>query len=177
MKKFFILCLMAIMACSCVTTKTFTETYYGKVTTFTPQGDTLQTWNNALIEKKNTHINTMYGTITQTTESAFKYFGLNFIDQNTGKGVIIHVDIPYIIEYQTNVEVDNVTAKQNDETAKRVKEIEKQYHNYQEQIAENKKDMKKLDKKSSEYQVKEEQNRMLSIKMTELEEEYSKLTD
>lgn len=177
MKKFIVFFLMAIIVCSCGSIKTTTETYYGRVTTFTPQGDTLQTWDNALIEEKTTMVSTMYGT-TSTSESAFKAFGLNFIDRNTGDGVIVHKNIPYIIEYKTDVTTNDSVNTNNiaDETLIKANELETKHSNCRFQIAENKKAIKNLDKKSDEYRIKKEQNDKLRGKMRELENEYLKLT-
>ena len=179
MKKFIVFLLMAIMVCSCSVTKTITETYYGRVTTFTPQGDTLQTWDNALIEEKTKEVSTMYGTTTTSVgTSPFRYFGLNFIDRNTGNGVIVHSGIPYIIEYKTDVTTNDSVNTNNiaDETLIKANELETKHSNCRFQIAENKKAMKKLDKKSDEYRIKKEQNDKLRGKMRELENEYLKLT-
>lgn len=178
MKKFIVFCLMAFMVCSCAVTNTITETYYGCVTTFTPQGDTLKVWNNALIEEETKEVSTMYGTTSYQSTSAFKYFGLNFIDLNTGKGVVIHSGIPYIIEYNTDITIssDKSNTPVKSETDIRAEELETKHKIYQKQIEENKKELKKLDRNSAEYVIKKEQNDKLKAEMNKLEREYVSLT-
>lgn len=87
MKKLFILAIAICSICSCATYSTIN--CYGNVTTFTPQGDTLKTWNNVLIQKS---------VGEYTTANAVKEYGLNFTD-STGTGIVIG-NIPYIIEYK-----------------------------------------------------------------------------
>jgi hypothetical protein len=89
MKKLFILAIAICSLCSCAIT---THSFYGNVTTFTPQGDTLKVYENVLVQE---HIN---GYIT---DNAFKSFGLNFTD-STGTGIVIG-NIPYLIEYKVEV--------------------------------------------------------------------------
>ena len=172
MKKFFILCLMAFVMCSCGTIQTYTEKCYGSVTTFTPQGEVLQTWDNVLIEETTTKYNTMYGTTSVSKTSPFKSFGLNFIDMNTGKGVIVHSAIPYIIEYNT----ETSSSTKAEEIKEDVSSLETKYHNLQSQISVNKKEMRKLSKDSAEYQIKKEQNELLRGQMNEIEKKYLELT-
>ena len=93
MKKFLFLTIALCSLCSCGIT---THSFYGNVTTFTPQGDTLKVYDNVLIQE---HIN---GCVT---ENAFKNFGLNFID-STGKGIIIGNAVPYIVEYKVEVKTE-----------------------------------------------------------------------
>lgn len=178
MKKFIVFCLMAFMVCSCSVTKTLTETYYGRVTTFTPQGDTLKVWNNALIEEKTKEVSTLYGTTSYKSETAFKNFGLNFIDRDTGKGVAVHMSIPFIIEYNTDIAInDNKQSNSvKNDTDIKAKELELKHKTYQKQIDENKKEMKKLDRNSAEYAIKKEQNDKLKTEMKKLEKEYVSLT-
>lgn len=177
MRKFIILCLMAFIVCSCYSTKTFVETYYGSITTFTPQGDTLKRWDNAFIEEETTTIenSSMYGVSSYRakTNTAFKYFGLNFIDLDTGKGVIVHNSIPFIIEYNTSVEEKGVYTSTEEKIAE---DIKIKYHNYQSQIETNKKSMRKLSKDSEEYKIKKEQNDALKGAMKDLDEQYRELT-
>ena len=93
MKKLFILVITLCSLCSCAIT---THSFYGNVTTFTPQGDTLKVWENVLVQE---HIN---GYIT---DNAFKAFGLNFID-STGRGIIISNAVPYIVDYKVEVKTE-----------------------------------------------------------------------
>ena len=174
MKRFFILCLMVFAMCSCGTIQTYTEKCYGRVTTFTPQGEVLQTWNNALIEETITEYNTMYGTTSVSKTSAFKNYGLNFIDMNTGKGVILHTSIPYIIEY--NTEQKTTSSAKTEKITEDVSSLETKYHNLQNQISVNKKEMRKLSKDSAEYKIKKEQNEALRGQMNEIEKKYLELT-
>lgn len=188
MRKFIILCLMAFMVCSCYSTKTFVETYYGSVTAFTPQGDTLKRWDNAFIQEETTEIqtSTIYGTTsyqsTKVTSNAFKSFGLNFTDLDTGKGVIVHNSIPFIIEYNTSVEEKTMTEKgiyistEEEINQKTAEEIKTKYRNYQNQIDTNKKSMRKLSKDSDEYKIKKEQNDAMRGAMKDLDEQYRELT-
>lgn len=186
MRKFIILCLMAFMVCSCYSTKTFVETCYGSVTAFTPQGDTLKRWDNAFIQEETTTIETssMYGSSSYQakTNTAFKSFGLNFTDLDTGKGVIVHNSIPFIIEYNTSVEEKTMTEKgiyistEEEINQKTAEEIKTKYRNYQNQIDTNKKSMRKLSKDSDEYKIKKEQNDAMRGAMKDLDEQYRELT-
>lgn len=175
MKKFFILCLMAFVMCSCGTIQTYTETYYGSVTTFTPQGEVLQTWDNVVIKEKTTEYNSLYGTTSVTETSAFKNFGLNFIDMNTGKGVIIHPTIPYIVEYNTEIERPN-TKTDKDIKRHNAEQLEEKHRNLRKQIDTNKQEMKSLERDSAEYQNKKEQINVLREEMRGIEQEYISLT-
>lgn len=89
MKKLFIL---AIALCSLYSCAITTQSFYGNVTTFTPQGDTLKVYKNVLVQE---YIN------GYNTTNAFKNYGLNFAD-STGKGIVIGHAVPYIIEYDVN---------------------------------------------------------------------------
>ena len=174
MKKFFILCFTAFVMCSCGTIQTYTAKYYGSVTTFTPQGEVLQTWDNVLIDETTTEYNTLYGTTSVSKTSAFKKFGLNFIDMNTGKGVVVHTSIPYIIEY--NTELETTSSTQTEEIKDDASSLEIKYHNLQSQISANKKEMRKFSKDSAEYKIKKEQNEALRNQMNEIEKKYIELT-
>ena len=179
MKKFFVLCLMAFVMCSCGSITTITETYYGKVTTFTPQGEILNTWDNAVIKEETTEVNSMYGTTSQTNSNVIKAFGLNFFDEDTGKFVIISNTIPYIIEYDvtTSVENDNINnSPKKTEFDLKKDELELKHRKCSEELNENKKIMRTLDKKSEEYLLKKEQNNNLRKQMKELENAYIELT-
>ena len=180
MRKFIILCLMAFIVCSCYSTKTFVETYYGSITTFTPQGDTLKRWDNAFIEEETTTIETssIYGSSSYktSTNTAFKYFGLNFTDLDTGKGVVVHSGIPYIIEYNTSVEGKAKISTEEKVRQKTAESIRIKYHNYQNQIDTNKKSMRKLSRDSDEYKIKKEQNDAMRGAMKDLDEQYRELT-
>lgn len=117
----------------------------------------------------------MYGVSSYRakTNTAFKYFGLNFIDLDTGKGVIVHNSIPFIIEYNTSVEEKGVYTSTEEKIAE---DIKIKYHNYQSQIETNKKSMRKLSKDSEEYKIKKEQNDALKGAMKDLDEQYRELT-
>jgi hypothetical protein len=93
MKKLFILTIALCILCSCAI-----QSYYGNVTTFTSQGDTLQVWNNVLIQKS----------VGGYTTNAFKKFGVNFID-STGRGIVIGHAVPFIIDYDTKAKVDTLS--------------------------------------------------------------------
>lgn len=168
MKRFIIVCLMAFLVCSCYTTKTYTSTCYGTVTAYTPQGEILKQWDNATIEEKSTVVYNGTSTTIVQGSTPFKSYGLNFIDNSTGKGVIIHSDIPYIIEYSTDVEVLNM----KEANQKVCDELLVQYRKYSMQVNSNKKEMKDLDKKSPEYKIKKEQNEKLSATMEEIRQQY-----
>jgi hypothetical protein len=93
MKKLFILAIAICSLCSCAI-----QSYYGNITTFTPQGDTLQVWNNVLIQRS----------VGRYTTNAFKDFGVNFID-STGRGIVIGHAVPFIIDYDTKEKVDTLS--------------------------------------------------------------------
>lgn len=99
MKNLLILCL-AICFTSCVSTSITNWKMEGDVTAFNQDGTVLRTWNNVVIESGTSSALTG----TQVTSTSTKSFGLNFIDPETGKGVIIGNAVPYIIEYNTHKE-------------------------------------------------------------------------
>lgn len=78
---------MAFLVCSCYMTKTYTSTCYGTVTAYTPQGEILKQWDNATIEEKSTVVYNGTSSTTVQGSTPFKSYGLNFIDNSTGKGV------------------------------------------------------------------------------------------
>lgn len=99
MKNLLIFCL-AICFTSCVSTSITNWEMVGDITAFNQDGTILRTWNNVTLE---TGTASEYAGM-QITNSSTKAFGLNFIDPETGKGVIIGNSVPYIIEYSTHNE-------------------------------------------------------------------------
>ena len=92
MRDIFIFC-FAICFTSCVSITNWKME--GDITAFNQDGTVLRKWNNVILESGTS--SELSG--RQIVSSSTKYFGLNFIDPKTGKGVIIGNAVPYIIEY------------------------------------------------------------------------------
>ena len=83
---------------SCVSTTTTTvTTQVADVVAYNANGTVLKEWNDVTISSKTTN------TISTSTESAFKSFGLNFYDKANDKYVILSNAVPWIAEYSTSV--------------------------------------------------------------------------
>ena len=172
MKKIVIFIFIAVMLCSCGVSNTITKSYYGKVTTFTPQGDTLNIWDNACIEETTVVVNNLYGVTSVSSVSSFKSFGLNFIDLNTNKGIVIHSGIPYVIEYNTDVIV-NENKNEIDNNGDAIKE---KYINLQREYKNKKKELKNYNKNSDVYYSKKKELEILKKEIGRLGGEYFELT-
>ena len=77
----------------------FTTTMVGDVTTYTPNGEILQKWDQVILQET---VSYGYGLLGgYTTINAFKTFGINFYDGKSGKYIFVGNSVPCIIEYRT----------------------------------------------------------------------------
>lgn len=96
-KRFFAMAAIAIMLSSC----SYTTTHIGSITTFNDDGSVLRKWDKVCLhEQTNNH----------TIGSAFKTYGVNFYDLESGRFIVIGNSVPYIVEY------DITKRKSNDDT-------------------------------------------------------------
>ena len=85
-KRYFAMAVAAIMFSSC----SYTTTNIGSITTYNADGSILKKWDKVCLrEQVNKH----------TKGNAFKSYGLNFYDIESGQFVVIGNSVPYIVEY------------------------------------------------------------------------------
>ena len=97
-KRYFSMAIAALIMSSC----SYTTTHIGSITTFNPDGSVLKKWDKVCIhEEVNNHI----------IGNAFKSYGINFYDIESGRFIVIGNSMPYIIEYdiikQNSSDADN----------------------------------------------------------------------
>ena len=94
-KRYFAMAVAAIMFSSC----SYTTSHIGSITTYNADGSVLKKWDKVCIhEQYNNH----------TTGDAFKPYGVNFYDIESGRFIVIGNSVPFIVEY------DIVTRNAND---------------------------------------------------------------
>lgn len=85
-KRYFAMAVAAIMFSSC----SYTTTHIGSITTYNTDGSVLKKWDKVCIhEQHNNH----------TTGYAFKPYGVNFYDIESGRFIVIGNSVPFIVEY------------------------------------------------------------------------------
>ncbi|MBO7281796.1 MAG: hypothetical protein J6U73_00145 [Alistipes sp.] len=85
-KRYFAMAVAAIMFSSC----SYTTTHIGSITTYNADGSVLKKWDKVCIhEQYNNH----------TTGDAFKPYGVNFYDIESGRFIVIGNSVPFIVEY------------------------------------------------------------------------------
>lgn len=103
MKKLFPLGITLLYMSSCISP--YHQTV-GDVIAFNADGSILNSWNSVILEEYS--MDAMGR--KSATKNIYRTYGLNFIDPQTGKGIILGNAVPYIIEYQTENHVsDNST--------------------------------------------------------------------
>ena len=138
--------------------------YIGTITVLDNDGNAVKRWNNITLK---TEVN------GYTSMNSFKSFGLNFYDPESKQFIILSKAVPYIIEYNThtNVEDLNTTSIQNEERGIFLAEREKlinQYNELEELQKAYKTELSKLDKNSEEYNKLKEQIKTTKDKMKEI---------
>ena len=85
-KRLLAMALATVILCSC----SYTTTYIGSITTYNADGSVLQKWDKVCLhEQTNNH----------TTGTAFKPYGVNFYDLESGRFIVIGNAVPYVVEY------------------------------------------------------------------------------
>ena len=172
MKNLLILCL-TICFSSCVSTSITSWKMKGDVTAFNHDGTVLRTWNNVILESGTSSVLTG----TQITSTSTKTFGLNFIDPETGKGVIIGNAVPYIIEYSSHNEGNSPSIQPGVSVTESVKVYNKEAMERQIAILETayKSNTEIINSKSTSKEEKQQakkDNENLSRELTYLKEKY-----
>ena len=78
--------MVAVVLCSC----SYTTTYIGSITTFNADGSILRKWDKVCLHEQSNNY---------TTGNAFKSYGVNFYDLESGRFIVIGNAVPYIVEY------------------------------------------------------------------------------
>ena len=145
MRKFLGLALFAITLSSCSTTNYFLK---GDVTAYNQDGTILEKWNDVVIEQG--VISDYSGKYVSAT--SHKSFGLNFIDPETGEGIILSNAMPYIIRYKQE-EVSEDEDPKVVQTKKKIKELQSIYYQNVE-IIKNRKLSSEVRKKAKEENLR-----------------------
>lgn len=85
-KRCFAMAVAAIIFCSC----TYTTTHIGSITTFNADGSVLKKWDKVCLHEQSNNY---------TKGNAFKTYGVNFYDIESGRFIVIGNAVPYIVEY------------------------------------------------------------------------------
>lgn len=76
----------AVALCSC----SYTTTYIGSITTYNADGSVLKKWDKVCLHEQSNNY---------TTGNAFKPYGVNFYDLESGRFIVIGNAVPYVVEY------------------------------------------------------------------------------
>lgn len=68
----------------------YTTTHIGSITTYNSDGTVLQKWDKVCLQEHSRNY---------ATASAFKPYGVNFYDIESGRFIVIGNSVPYIVEY------------------------------------------------------------------------------
>ena len=146
MKKFFILCLMAFVMCSCAT-----YSYMSNITLLTDDGNIIEKWDNAIVAQGDDY--------SGTYNTPYKNSGLEF---TSSQGETIYVNGGIII--MRNIEkIYNQTQNENDKN-----ELVAQYKSVSKEIDELKISLKLYDKNSTQYIDTKTQITVLKKKLTKI---------
>lgn len=153
MKKLLFICCMGLLLQSCVST----YKVVGDVTAYNIDGTVMKSWNDVTIASGDTW--------NGQTNSAMRLWGLNFVDPDSGKGVILGNSVPYIIEYDTtHAKNDTKDVKKSEEREK----IKNTINSYQEKYDANKEKLKDPNITKDEKQILKRENAELFNAMMEL---------
>lgn len=148
MKKFFILCFMAFVICSCGVS----YVYQGNITLLTENGDIVEQWDNAVIQQGDTY-NGSYNT-------PYKNGGVEFTD---AQGERIYINGGIIIIKK----IESVSLSNNSLTTD--EELIIEYNVLQTDLKTYKDKLQTLNKKSEEYSVIQKQMKQIRTKMADIE--------
>ena len=147
MKRFFILCFMAFVMCSCGVS----YVYQGNITLLTENGNIVEQWDNAVIQQGDTY-NGSYNT-------PYKNGGVEFTDAQ-GERTYINGGI-IIIKKIESVSLSNNSLTTDEELI--------EYNILQTELKSCKDKLKSLNKKSEEYSVIQKQMKQIRAKMVDIE--------
>ena len=164
MKKLLFICCMGLLLQSCVGVGVGIYNYNiaGDVTAYNADGTVLKSWDDVIIASGDNW--------SGQKKSAMKQYGLNFVDPDSGKGVILGNSVPYIIEYGDK----KVNNTQNTQNIKKTQKVEKREDvknaiaSYQEKYDANKEKMKDPNITKAEKQLLKRENAELFNAMMEL---------
>lgn len=152
MKKLLFICCVGLLLQSCVATYNLV----GDVTAYNADGTVMKSWDGVTIASGDSW--------NGQTKSSMKLWGLNFVDPDSGKGVILGNSVPYIIEYNTVHTKNTKNVKKNEEKEK----IKNTIDSYQEKYDANKKKLKDPNITKDEKQALKKDNAELFNAMIEL---------
>ena len=92
-----LVCALTFTSCA------YTTTHIGSITTFNADGSVLRKWDKVCLHEQSN---------SYTTGNAFKPYGVNFYDLESGRFIIIGNAVPYVIEY--DIVTRNGGDEQND---------------------------------------------------------------
>ena len=155
MKKLLFICCMGLLLQSCVTTYNIV----GDVTAYNADGSVLKNWNDVIVASGDD-----WG---GQTNSAMKRYGLNFVDPESGKGVILGNSVPYIIEYGA-AKANNTQNIKNTKKVEKKEDIKNAIISYQEKYDVNKEKLKNPNITKVEKQLLKRENAELFNAMMKL---------
>ena len=85
-KRVLAMAIAAVAMCSC----SYTTTYIGSITTYNADGSVLKKWDKVCLHEQSNNY---------TTSNAFKPYGVNFYDLESGRFIVIGNAVPYLVEY------------------------------------------------------------------------------
>ena len=85
-KRYLALIVSALAFTSCA----YTTTHIGSITTYNADGSVLRKWDKVCLHEQSN---------SYTTGNAFKTYGVNFYDLESGRFIVIGNAVPYIVEY------------------------------------------------------------------------------
>ena len=86
MKRYLALVVATLFMCSC----SYTTSHIGSITTYNADGSVLKKWDKVCLHEQSNNY---------TTGNAFKTYGVNFYDIESGRFIVIGNAVPYIVEY------------------------------------------------------------------------------
>ena len=85
-KRYLAMAVAAILLTSC----SYTTTHIGSITTYNADGSVLKKWDKVCIHEQCNN---------NTIGNAFKPYGVNFYDIESGRFIVIGNSVPYVVEY------------------------------------------------------------------------------
>ncbi|MBO7190451.1 MAG: hypothetical protein J6V55_07690 [Alistipes sp.] len=98
-KRLLAMAVATVVLCSC----SYTTTYIGSITTYNADGSVLKKWDKVCLHEQSNNY---------TTGNAFKPYGVNFYDLESGRFIVIGNSVPYVVEY--DIIKRNTNDDQND---------------------------------------------------------------
>ena len=157
MKKFFILCLMAFVMCSCGVS----YSYMGNVTLLTDNGNEIEKWENATLAQGDSY--------NGTYNTPYKNSG---VEITTAQGETIYVNGGIIIVRNIEKVFNNSTSTENNK-----EKLILQYKSLSNELGELKNRLKLYDKNSTQYQDTKIQISICKNKLSNIESAFWDVSD